>query len=176
MKNKGYIGIFVMALACLAVLLGASLTGLVIYKVEYNDLCRADDDCPNNQCCVIYPERNLGLCMDHCQSLDFLCTADGQCEEGTVCCLPEGKDFGICNYPEKCMNVDVFAEYIGKFPFLGKPSLNIESPGIESPAPVYRDASKAMKAIIVAETLALIALIIFIIWLLSKRPAKRARK
>ena len=103
MNDKSLITIFIVALIASVLFLGATITGLVVYKIEYDDLCREDIDCPGEQCCLIYEDKDVGICMEHCESFEFLCQSDNECAEGTVCCLSEGRDYGICNYPEKCL-------------------------------------------------------------------------
>jgi len=167
MENKTPILIFVILLVVSVLFLGATITGLVVQKVEYADLCRADSACPGEkQCCIMYQDKNLGICMDQCQSLDFLCKADSECEEGTVCCLPGGMEYGICNKQEKCRSVDIFAEYTRKVSFLEQETLENMSPRLESPMDISADK------IVIYETIIVIGLIAFIIWILIRKDNK----
>jgi len=167
MENKTLISIFVVFLVASVLFLGATITGLVVQKVEYNDLCRADSACPGEkQCCIIYEDKNLGICMDQCQSFEFLCKSDEQCEEGTVCCISEGMEYGICNQQDRCLSVDIFAEYVGKVSFLEPETLEKMSPKSESPMKIDSDK------IVIYETIIIIGLIAFIIWLLVKKNKK----
>ena len=165
MENKTLVSIFVVALIASVLFFGATITGLVVQKVEYNDLCREGSACPDGeQCCVIYEDKNLGVCMEQCQSFEFLCKSDDQCEEGTVCCISEGMEYGICNKQERCLSVDIFAEYIGKVSFL-EPEMT--SPKLEKPMKIDSDN------LVIYETIIIIALLAFIIWLLLKKEKKK---
>jgi len=162
MKNKTLLTAGIAVLVVVILFLGVSITGWVVKKVEYNDLCKEDVDCPENQCCLIYEDKNLGVCMEQCQSFEFLCKSDEECEEGTVCCVSEGIDYGICNYQDRCLSIDLFAEYIGKTTFLDKSEML-------SPEEPERDVKDI---IILREGILIIAFIIFTSWLLSKKGKK----
>jgi|GEM_PF-2491234 len=153
MANKLMILLLVVAALGSLFFLGASMTGYFVKSVEYEDICSADSDCPENQCCVIYQEENMGLCMESCQSVEFLCTPDSECEMGTVCCISEGMKYGICNEIDKCKSIDIFAEYATK------------KARLEMPASVQdiRDV------VIIAESLVIVALIGMIMWLVSRK-------
>ena len=167
MENKTLISVFVVFLVASILFLGAAITGFVVQKVEYNDLCRQGSICQGGkECCIIYEDKNLGVCMDQCQSFEFLCKSDEQCEEGTVCCKSEGMEYGICNNQDKCLSVDIFAEYVGKVSFLGPETLEKMSHRLESPMKI--DSNK----IVIYETISIIGLIAFIIWLLVKKNKK----
>lgn len=168
MENKTLIPIFAVVLAVSVLFLGATITGLVVLKVEYNDLCRQGSACPSGkECCLIYEDKNLGICMENCQSFEFLCKSNEQCEEGTVCCISKGMEYGICNKQEKCLSVDLFADYVGKVSFLDPEQLKTIGPNLEKPMKL--DSSNLM----IYETTIIIALIAFIIWLLIKKEKNR---
>ncbi len=101
-------------LIIIALFLGTTLTGMIVYKTDYEDLCKTDADCKGEGCCLIYEDKPVGICMENCQSYEFLCTKSKECEEGTVCCISEGMDYGICNTEEKCLSIDIYAEYVKK--------------------------------------------------------------
>jgi hypothetical protein len=153
METKTRIILLFAAVFAVAVIMGSFITGYFVKSVDYDDLCGDDMDCPENQCCVIYEEENLGLCMDECQSIEFLCTADSQCEVGTVCCISEGMKYGICNKEESCMSINLLSEYTEK------------KARLEKPAPIQYNKDMA----ILFETLVIIALIAIIIWLVKKK-------
>ena len=155
----------------LLVFLGAGMTGLIIYKTEYNELCKEDSNCPSGKCCIIYEDKQLGLCMENCRSFNFLCKSDEECELGTVCCIPQGKEYGICNYKGKCMNIDVFAEYVGRTTFADPEWLREQKSLVEKPMVI--DSSQT----IIAETVVIIGLLIFILYLiLRKNKAKPGKR
>ena len=157
MENKTLIGIFAVILAVSVLFLGAYMTGLVVQKVDYGDLCKIDDDCSKGQCCLISQDnKSLGICMEACQSFEFLCKSNEQCEEGTVCCISEGMEYGLCNDEAKCMSIDLFSEYVGKSAIAEKST--------EQPAPMMDS-----RTIILIETAIIIALISFIIWMLIRK-------
>jgi len=166
MENKTLISIFVIFLVASVLFFGATITGLVVQKVEYNDLCREDSNCQSGNCCIIYEDKNLGLCMENCQSFNFLCKSDEDCQIGTVCCVPSGKDYGICNYKEKCMDVDVFAEYIGRTTFADPSWIREQKALVEKPAKI--DSNN----LILIETAVIAGLIVFIIWILMRGKRK----
>ncbi|MBU0627898.1 MAG: hypothetical protein KKC75_01805 [Nanoarchaeota archaeon] len=162
MKNNMLVYLVFFALFAGILFLGANITGFVVYKVEYNDLCKEDADCFGRECCRVYEDKPVGICMEHCQSFEFLCRADRECEEGTVCCIPEGKEYGICNYQDKCLNVDVFADYIGKVSFL-PPSFKDEkmSPKLDMPARIEPKPLIIFESGVIVILLALIAFLLF---------------
>jgi hypothetical protein len=69
--------------------------------------------------------------------------------------------------------VDIFAEYVGKVSFLDISSLEKMGPGLEIPAPAFQDSAKTLRVIVVAESVAIAALVIFILWLLHQKKGKR---
>ncbi len=166
MKNKMLISLFVVILTVSVLFLGATITGLVVQKVEYNDLCRQDSDCQDMQCCLIHPDKDVGICMEECESFEFLCKSDDECEISTVCCRPEGKDYGICNYEERCLDVDIFAEYVGKVSFV-EPELMKGIPALEKPMEIKSDNYMTVSSIII------ILLLVVIIWLLIRQDKKK---
>lgn len=156
MENKIPIALLVIALAAVLSFLAASITGMVVHKTEYEDICRSDSDCPANQCCLIYEEKGIGLCMERCQSIEFLCKDSSECEEGLTCCLSEGMEYGICNLPEKCQSIDLFAEYVEK------------RPAIESP-----ESTDVTGRILVLMAVLIAILIAAGIWLIWRKEKKR---
>jgi len=120
MVNKPFMTIIILALVALLFFVGATITGFIVHKVDYEDICKTDSDCPVNQCCLMH--KGIGLCMEHCQSIEFLCQEDAECEEGTVCCISEGMEYGLCNSADKCMSMDLFVEYMEKSSMLEKPA------------------------------------------------------
>ena len=162
MENKTLVVMFAIILIGTLLFLGASITGFVLHKVEYNDLCRSDEHCFKGECCFIYEGKDVGICMEQCQSLEFLCQKNEECEEGTVCCITEKAEYGICNQANKCLDVDIFAEYIGKVSFVDI-SMVEKAPQLEKPMQI--DSNK----VVIVQTGIIIALIGFIIWLLTKK-------
>ena len=150
MEKRIFIVSVFIALVSLAVFFGPSITGWVVYRVEYNDLCKSDDDCPAEQCCFIYDDKNLGACMEHCQSCEFLCKSSDECEEGTVCCISEGMEYGICNYEDQCMSIEFFGEYVKQ---------------VQRPAPVSNNTKIIIGAAIV--------LILIFAWVLLNKKKKK---
>lgn len=153
MENKSLILIFSVALIGAVLLMGATITGLIVQKTEYSDICNSDDDCTAEQCCIIYEDKNIGLCMNECKSLEFLCRSDGECEQGTVCCISEWSEYGICNNPDKCQSIDIFGEYITK-----SKSAERANPTEESPMKI--DSGK----LAIVEAAIILALVAFILW------------
>ena len=153
MENKLTIAILTIALLCVMFFLGAAITGNVVKTVEYEDICATNEDCPSNQCCVIYTEEGIGLCRDECQSVEFLCTSDTDCELGNVCCMSKGMKYGICNSADKCRSVSIFGEYA------------VKKSRTEKPA--------AVNNTIISETVVIIVLLAIIIWLLVKQKKRK---
>ncbi|NQU79035.1 hypothetical protein HQ545_04675 [Candidatus Woesearchaeota archaeon] len=156
MASKSAIIITILASVVILFLIGGTITGFIVHKVDYEDICKTDPDCPENQCCLMH--KGIGLCMEHCQSVDFLCKEDDECEAGTVCCISKGMDYGLCNSVDKCTSMNLFAEYVEK------------SSMIEKPAP-----ADTKQTIIVIETILVVLLIGIIIWLLSKHKGRKKK-
>ena len=150
MEKRILIVLAFIALLSLAVFLGPSITGWIVYKVEYNDMCKSDNDCPGEQCCFVYDDKSVGVCMEHCQSFEFLCKSSEECEEGTVCCISGGMEYGLCNYEDKCMSIELFGEYVKQ---------------VHRPAPVSNNTK-----IIVGTAL---LLIIILAWILLNKKKKK---
>ena len=168
MKNKAIIYSLSFIAFLVLLFLGANITGFIVYKTEYNDLCRADEDCFGKQCCILYPEKNLGVCMENCMSYEFLCKDSKECEEGTVCCRPEGKEYGICNKAEKCLNVDVFADYIGKTTFVDPIIMSRPETIPVTEKPLNVDS----KSVIYIQTTLIILLLAVLIYFLLRKNKK----
>lgn len=150
MDEKYIATMFVIVMMSAIFFLGVSITGYFVQTVEYEELCSSDADCASGQCCIIY-EEGLGLCMENCQSVEFLCRNNGECEPGTVCCISGGMKYGICNQAEKCKSIDLFAQYVEKRPVLEKP------------------APQSLNYAVVFETILIIILLGVIFWLLKKK-------
>lgn len=173
MKRETIIPLSVGAIVVALLFIGASITGWTVLKVDYNDLCKENADCLGKECCRIYDDKDVGVCMEHCSSFEFLCKADGECEAGTVCCVPDGKEYGICNRQEACLDVDVFAEYVGKVSFMKPGAL----PETQSPAvPSSARAGISPDTIILVQALFIAALIGCILWLLLRKETKGKKR
>ncbi|MBW2992864.1 hypothetical protein KY345_06635 [Candidatus Woesearchaeota archaeon] len=164
MEDKKIISTLVVMLAISVLFLGVSITGHVVQKVDYSDLCSNDNDCEEGQCCIIYEDHNLGLCRSHCASFEFLCKSDDQCEEENVCCISEGMDYGICNTIENCQSVDLFGIYAGNY------YSELKMPRLESPAQIDKNNCLTICGIVWV-----VLVLAFIAWMLLKNGKKKRK-
>ncbi|MBN1386274.1 hypothetical protein JW968_04865 [Candidatus Woesearchaeota archaeon] len=150
MDRKVMFVVLSVSLFSIVFFLGASINAFVVSNVDPDDLCGSDTDCDGRKCCIIYPDKDLGLCMDSCQSMDFLCTSADDCADG-ICCGIES-DYGVCADSYDCATMAEIASYMRTRAV------------IESPAPVdFRNN------VILVETVLLALLVIFVIYLMNTR-------
>ncbi len=165
-KENVLIVLSVLFISILLFLFNTTITGYATLPVDYKNLCRADNDCRVGQCCLVYVQDNIGLCMRSCQDIQFICSSDSECEQG-VCCKSEGS-FGICKESaSQCLDS----------PMLNKEAyarLNKISPALESPSPLtYLEYKNKYLIAALIELVLIIVLVLLLVKLLLEKRVKR---
>lgn len=134
----------------------ATITGFVASPVEYKDLCRFDDECRyGKSCCVSYEKEHIGLCMDNCQSRQFICSYDSDCEYGNVCCKSEGS-LGICGKADACVDAPILNKNLYD-------KLRKVEPALESPVPLsFKEYVLRYRLAILVEIALLVVLLVLL--------------